>query len=195
MEMEEVTEQQQQPAFQFGNAWTSIALVAVIFSIISFVIGLVFGYQQINSEPIGSFFSPVMLSSGIICLATAFAGLLAVWHYTKEVSPFLTLGQGALIGFVTGALVMVFSVVLNELWLFVDPDYTEKIIESTIANIEAMDMPSEMREEMIDTMAAGMQDQSILSQIFFGIPVPGLLNMGTAMIGVKIFAKKVEETF
>jgi hypothetical protein len=38
-----------------------------------------------------------------------------------------------------------------------------------------------------------MGDQSFFKQIFIGIPIPGLLNMATAMIGVKIFAKKKEE--
>lgn len=181
--------------FNIKDALPSIAIVGAVFSIISFVIGLFFGYQQINSEPSGSFLSPYMLSSGVICLATAFAGLLAVWHYTKEVSPTMKLGQGALVGFITGAAVVIFSVILNELWLLVDPAYTDKILEAIIANVDAMDMPSDVKNDMIDSMAEAVGGQSVLKQIFIGIPIPGLLNMGTAMIGVKLFAKKEEESF
>lgn len=192
MEMEEVN-QEQDKSFSFSSYWPSVAIVGAIFSFVSFVIGLYFGYQQINSEPTGSFISPVMISSGVICLATAFAGMLAVWHYTKEVSPFMKLGQGALVGFLTGAAIVVFSTILNELWLLIDPEYTDKLIEATIANVEAMDLPQDASNEMVDSMAQSMGEQSFFKQIFIGIPIPGLLNMATAMIGVKIFAKKEDE--
>lgn len=192
METEEVN-QEQGNSFSFSNYWPSIVIVGAIFSLISFVIGLYFGYQQINSEPAGSFISPVMISSGVICLATAFAGMLAVWHFTKEVSPFIKLGQGALVGFLTGAAVVLFSAILNELWLLFDPEYTDKLIEATIANFEAMDMPADARDDMVDAMAQSMGDQSFFKQLFIGIPIPGLLNMATAMIGVKIFGKKEDE--
>ncbi len=183
--------------FSINNYWPSIVIVGAIFSLISFVIGLFFGYQQINSEPAGSFFSPFMLSSGVICLFTAFAGMVTVWHYTKEISPSLSLGQGAVLGFLTGAVITILSVVLSEIWvMFFDPEYTEKILASMIANIEAMDMPSSTRDDMIDAIADSMEtQQSFLRQIFWGIPVTGLLNLLTALIGVKVFAKKDEETF
>jgi len=190
MEMEEVS--QEQP-FNFNNYWPSVAIVGAIFSVVSFVIGLFFGYQQINSEPAGSFISPVMISSGVICLATAFAGLMTVWHYTKEVSPQIKLGQGALIGFFTGAVIVIFSAVLNEMWHLIDPEYTEKLIEATIANVEAMELPADAKNDMIDAMAESMRSNNFFRQIFIGIPIPGLLNMATAMIGVKVFAKKEDE--
>jgi len=190
MEMEEVS--QEQP-FNFNNYWPSVAIVGAIFSVVSFVIGLFFGYQQINSEPAGSFISPVMISSGVICLATAFAGLMTVWHYTKEVSPQIKLGQGALIGFFTGAVIVIFSAVLNEMWHLIDPEYTEKLIEATIANVEAMELPADAKNDMVDAMAESMRSNNFFRQIFIGIPIPGLLNMATAMIGVKVFAKKEDE--
>lgn len=191
----EIEENNTQHKFNIKEALPSIGIVGAVFSIISFVIGLFFGYQQINAEPTGSFISPYMISSGVICLATAFAGMLAIWHYTKEVSPQLKLGQGALIGFLTGAIVVIFSIILNELWVLFDPTFTEKILEATIANVEAMDLPSDAKNDMIDSMAEAMGDVSIFRQLFVGIPIPGLLNMATAMIGVKIFAEKAEESF
>lgn len=175
----------------------SAGIVGVIFALLTFVVGLFFGYQQMNAEPTGSAFSPAMLSGGIICLVSAFAGLVAVWHFTKEVSPLLKLGQGAALGFITGAVITIISVVLNEIWVgMVDPEYTQKILESMIANVEAMDIPDSAKNDAIDGMAQSMgAGQSIWSQLFIGIPVTGLLNLLTALIGVKVFAKKPEDTF
>ena len=195
--MNEENIKQEEQNFSFNDYWPSIGIVGAIFSLISFVAGLFFGYQQINSEPTGSFFSPIMLSGVIVCLVTSLAGLLAVWHFTREVSPKLKLGQGAVIGFLTGAVIVVISVILNELWIMlVDPEYTQKIMESTIANIEAMDMPQSAKDDMIDAMAESIeQSQSFLRQIFWGVPITGLLNLITGLIGVKLFAEKEEETF
>lgn len=183
--------------YSFGDYMPSAGIVGVIFALITFVVGLFFGYQQINAEPTGSFFSPSMLSSGIICLVSAFAGMLAVWHFTREVSPVLKLSQGAVLGFLTGAVIAVLSVLLNEIWVgFIDPDFTEKMLNSMIANMEAMDIPESAKNDAIDGIAESMgEGQSIWSQLFLSIPVTGLLNLLTALIGVKVFADKPEETF
>jgi hypothetical protein len=195
MDQPELT--QQGPTFTFSDYLPSVGIVGAIFSLISFVGGLFFGYQQINAEPTGSFFSPFMISSGVICLITSIAGLIAVWHFSKEVSPALKMGQGAVIGFLTGAVIVVISIILSELWvMFVDPEYNQKVLESMIANIEAMDMPQNTKDDMIDAMAESIDtQQSFLRQIFWGIPVTGLLNLVTGLIGVKLFAEKHEEAF
>lgn len=183
--------------YSFGDYIPSAGIVGVIFALLTFVVGLFFGYQQINSEPTGSFFSPSMISGGVICLVSAFAGLIAVWHFTREVSPQLKLGQGAVLGFLTGAVIAIISVVLNEFWIgFFDPEYTEKILSSMIANIEAMDIPDSAKNDAIDGVAQSIDSgQTIWSQLFLGIPITGLLNLITALIGVKIFADKPDETF
>lgn len=195
--MEEEIQVQEDPKYGFGDYLPSAGIVGVIFSIVTFAIGLFFGYQQINSEPTGSFFSPFMISSGVICLVSALAGILAVWHFTKEVSTKLTLGQGAVIGFLTGAIIAVLSVLFSELWVTLfDPEYTEKIMSSLIANIEEMELPSAQKDEMIDSMAGSISSQdSIFRQLFMSIPITGLINLITALIGVKIFADKPEEKF
>lgn len=192
-----MNEEENKQELSFNDYLPSIGIVGVIFSLISFVIGLVFGYQQINAEPTGSFLSPMMLSGVVVCLFSSFAGLVAVWHFTREKTPYLKLGQGALIGFLTGAVIVIVSVLLNELWIMIfDPDYTTKIMDATIANIEAMEMPEDAQQDMIDAMADSMATgQSFFRQIFWGIPVTGLLNLITALIGVKIFGEKIEETF
>ncbi|MEX0648622.1 MAG: DUF4199 domain-containing protein [Balneolaceae bacterium] len=190
--MEEINQNEKNP---LSTSWPSIVIAGGIFSLISFVLSLLFGYQQINSEPSGAIFSPLMLSGVVICLVTCVAGAVAVWHYTKEVTVYLTLGQGALIGFLTGVVIVIFSIILNELWMLFDPGYTEKLIEATIANVEAMDMPASTKEDMIDSMAESVRSQqSVLQQLFWGIPITGLLNLISGMIGVKIFAEKKEES-
>jgi len=195
--MEEEIQAQNEPAYGFGDYLPSAGIVGIIFSLITFAAGLFFGYQQINSEPTGTFFSPFMISSGVICLISALAGLLAVWHFTREVSPELKLGQGAVLGFLTGAVIAILGVVFNELWVMLfDPEYSEKILSSLIANIEEMELPSAQKNEMIDAMAESVvSGQSLLRQLFMGIPITGLINLITALIGVKIFAEKPEEKF
>lgn len=168
--------------------WSSVMLVGAAFAAIGFLLGLMFGYMQIASEPTGSIFTPLMLGGVVVCLATCVGGLVAVWHMTRTVTPNLRLGRGALIGFFTGAVIVIVSTVLNQLWLTIDPDYTEKLLESIIANVEMMDLPQSAREDMIDQMAAGVQQTSIFQQLFYGIPVTGLLNLLTGMLGVRLFA-------
>jgi len=80
--------------------------------------------------------------------------------------------------------------------MLIDPDYTEKLIEATVANVEAMDLPQNAKDDMVDSMVEGVRSsQSVLQQIFWGIPVTGLLNLITGMIGTKLFANKEEGSF
>lgn len=191
--MEEINQEKEH---SLSTYWPSILIAGLIFSLVSFVLGLFFGYQQINSEPSGALFSPLMLSGVVICLVTCVAGAVAVWHFAKEVSPYLTLGQGALIGFLTGAVIVLFGIILNELWMLFDPEYTDKLVEAAIANVEAMDVPESTKNDMIDSMAESVRgQQSMLQQLFWGIPITGLLNLVSGMIGTKIFAEKKEESF
>jgi len=177
------------------NYWPSVLLAGGIFAIISFVLGLIFSYSQFNSDPSGTFISPIMIGNGVVCLATAFAGMLAVWHFTKEVTQSLKLGKGALIGFFSGAFVIIFSTLLNEIWTYIDPSYTEKLIESFVANYEAMDMPEETKNTMIDATVESIRDQNMLTTMLTGIPLYGLLNLITGMIGVKLFASREDDEF
>jgi hypothetical protein len=195
MDTDQVQPASQSPQGQgFSNFWQSVVIVGIIFGVVSFVLGLFFGYRQISSEPTGTIFSPMMISGVVVCLITCLAGAVSVWHYTKEVTQYIKLGQGALVGFLTGAVIVVISVVLNEIWMLIDPDYTEKLIESAIANVEAMDLPQSTRDDMADAMAESVRtSQSVARQLFWGIPVTGLLNMVTGMIATAIFGKKEEE--
>lgn len=195
--MEEQQSATPSETISLGDFLPSAAIVGLIFSIITFAIGLAVGYYEISSEPSGAIFSPSMLSGSVICLISLLGGALAVWHFTKEVNPHIQLGQGAALGFLTGAAMVIFSALFGEFWNFIDPEYTEKLVEATIANIEAMDLPSGQKQPMIDTMASSVRSQqNFLTQILWGIPITGILNLLTGMVGVKIFAKKEnQDTF
>lgn len=197
--MEEVQQStgQSPDSISLGDMLPSATVVGLIFSIITFAIGLAVGYYEISSEPSGSFLSPSTVSGSVICLISLLGGVLAVWHFVKEVNPYIRLGQGAALGFLTGAVMVILSAVYSEIWNFIDPDYTEKLVEATISNVEAMQMPEAQKDAMIDSMASSVRQQSsFLSQILWGIPVSGILNLLSGMVGVKIFANKEdEETF
>ncbi|MDX1671792.1 MAG: DUF4199 domain-containing protein [Balneolaceae bacterium] len=171
------------------NYWMSVGIASLIFGLVIFVIGLISTYLTINSEPSGSLFSPVYLIGMLNCLIGAFGGMVGVWHYTKEHSISIQLGRGALIGFLIGVGLVVISAVLNQLWLVVDPDMTQNLIDSMIANVEAMDLPEEQRQAMMDQMVeSARSQQQIGSQLLWGIPIFGILNLITGMIGAKVFS-------
>ncbi|WP_340106883.1 DUF4199 domain-containing protein [Rhodohalobacter sp. 8-1] len=191
MEQDEQSTGTSPDSISFGDMLPSATVVGLIFSIITFAIGLAVGYYEISSEATGAMLSPSMLSGTVICLISLLGGVLAVWHFVKEVNPYIKLGQGAALGFLTGAVMVILSAVYSEVWNFIDPDYTEQLVEATIANVEAMDLPDAQKDAMIDSMASSVrQGQSFVSQILWGIPVSGILNLLSGMVGVKIFAKK-----
>ena len=194
---EEQTTGQTPESISIGDMLPSAMVVGLVFSIITFAISLAVGYYQISSEPSGAIFSPSMLSGSVICLISLLGGVLAVWHFVKEVNPYIKLGQGAALGFLTGAVMVILSAAFSQIWNFIDPDYVGKLVEATIASVEAMELPDAQKDAMVDTMASSVRDQnSFFTQVIWGIPVSGILNLLTGMIGVKIFAKKEdEETF
>lgn len=173
----------------------SSSIVGVIFGVVTFVVGLFFIYQQINSEPSGNVMGMLLgsLSMLAVCLIAACGGLVAVWHFSKEVTSSIKLGQGAVIGFLTGAVIAIISVILSELWsTLIDPEMMRNYADAMITNFEAMDMP----QSTLDDMAESFEDgDSMIRQLFLNIPLYGVLNLLTALIGVKIFADKQEETF
>jgi len=174
--------------------WASVIISGVIFGIILFAIGLIAGYATINSEPTGAIFTPSQLIGTVACLFGAFGGMLATWHYAKEHDIAIQLGKGALIGFLTGVIITFINILLTKGWAFIDPDMTQKVIDSTVANVEAMEMPAEQKQMTIDMTVESLRSgQSIWSQLLWGIPMYGILNLITGVIGAKIFGNKEDE--
>lgn len=188
MQESQQTLENEQPSY-----WTSVGVAGLIFGIITFALSLISMYATINAEPSGSLFSPVQLLGTLACLVGAFGGMLACWHYANEYDVPITLGRGALIGLLTGICIAVVSVLLSQVWQLIDPDITEKMIDSTVANIEAMDLPEEQKQTAIDSTVESLRSgQSIGKQLLWGIPIYGILNIFTGMIGAKLFGKDEE---
>lgn len=186
-------ESQNQVHEETPSYWTSVGVAGLLFGIISFILTLIYGYSLINSEPSGSMFSPIMLIWLVSCLLTAFGGMVATWHYANQYDVVIKLGKGALIGFLTGACIVIVSVILNEIWHLIDPEMTQKMIDSTIANFEKMEMPADQKQQIIDSTVDSMRtNQNIGRQLLFGIPIMGIVNLITGMIGAKLFGKKEE---
>jgi uncharacterized membrane protein YidH (DUF202 family) len=184
--------EQLQPV-QSSNAsyWTSVTVASFLFGIITFAISLLSNYAMINSEPTGSPFSPIQLIGILACLFGAFGGMLATWHYAKEYEVSIKLGKGALIGFLTGVGITIVTIILSQIWQIIDPDMVENMVDSTVASLEAMDLPSGQKQTLIDSTVQGIKSQqSIGTQLLWGIPINGILNLLTGMIGAKIFGKE-----
>lgn len=170
--------------------WTSVGVAGVTFGLLLFILSLIAAYVAINSEPSGSFFTPTQILSYLTCLIGIFGGMLAVWHYTSMYNITITLGRGALIGFLTGVCITVVNMALSQLWEFVDPDMTQQLIDSLVANYEAMELPDAQRQLLIDSTVQQMREGNFFSQLIKGAPLNGILNLFTGMIGAKVFGKK-----
>lgn len=189
--MEESPQQKSNNTFSY---WTSVGIAGLLFGIILFAISLIANYATINSEPTGSFFNPVQLVGTLACLIGSFGGMLAAWHFAKEYDVSIKLGKGALIGFLTGVAITIINILLSQIWSIIDPDMMQQLIDSSVANVEAMDMPEQQKQQTIDMTVDMLRSQkNISTQLLWGIPMYGILNLITGMIGAKIFGKKDEQ--
>lgn len=168
--------------------WTSVFLAAILFGLVSFALTTGIGYYQINNGSTGSVgFSSI--SGGIVCLLTAFGGMLAVWHYLKEGPAGMTIGKGAVIGLMTGILIGIISFVLTKLWMFVDPSYASKLIDMRItAATSNPNITDQQRQQITDAMHNG--GGLMIIGYIIGIVFEGVVNLLTGMIGAKLFSKE-----
>jgi hypothetical protein len=175
----------------------SILLVGVVFATVISVISIGMSYNIINSEPSGSLFSPTIWSSVVVCFIGVFAGLFAVRHHAKQFNAPLQMGRGAVIGFLTGAVMSVAMTALSLLWLAIDPSFNEKLMEALIANFEAInEIPAAQKEEIIDSVYTQFQKQATvtgqLSALGINILLFGALDALSGILGVKLFAPKAD---
>lgn len=176
--------------------WNSVGIASLVFGFAYTILATWGGYMSISAEPSGSMFGgPQSLMSGFACLLAAFGGLVAIWHYNRETGVRMKLGRGALIGFYTGIGITLIATLLSQIWYMVDPTFIEELMNTTIANYEAMEGVSEdMRQNLIDSTYSQFQDMNtlwgmvkffFLSGIMFGI-----LNCLTGLLGVALFARE-----
>jgi len=101
-----------------------------------------------------------------------------------------------LIGFMTGVVIILVSTLLSQGWKLVDPNFSERMMQATIRNFEASSIPDAQKQQQIDMMAQQFKNSETLAGVLktmgWGIPIYGLLNLVTGMIGVKLFGRKQE---
>lgn len=179
-------EESQQQISNAPSYWNSVFIAGAIFGLISAVGQLLQGYITISTGEQAGWVSMV------ICLIAAFGGFTAIWHYTNLGDFSITLGKGALIGFMAGLVASVLGYALVEVWKFIDPSYGPALKEASIAIIENNpDLPDAWKQQMIDAT----NDPGMLSYLTMvgGAILTGVLNMLTGMLGVKVFGKKKKE--
>lgn len=176
LQKEEVTED---PSY-----WNSVFIAAVVFGIILSVGQLMEGYYAINTGSEGGWVSTV------ICLFGIFGGLAAVWHYAADKNILITLGKGALIGFLTGVGAQLVSYGIIEVWELMNPSYAEAYKEAQISVIEENpNIPEEWKQSSIDFIHDPSLAWSFI-MITGGALMNGVLNMFTGMIGAKTFSSE-----
>lgn len=175
-----------------SDVWPVLVQAGALIGLLSFTLNLMFGYLQITSEPTGSLMMPLFGGIGVF-LITCTGGLLTIRQLGKAMDLVLSRGRTALIGFLTGAVIVTTSALLNEIWYLLDPDYTEKLVRSMVETVRQMDLPDESRQQMMDQMAAGVERVPLWTQIFYGTPVTGLLNLVSALLAMRWYGRRPGE--
>ena len=176
---------QAQPSY-----WNSVILASLLVGIVVSVLSIIGGYMTLNTEPSGSFFSSSQLFGTLGCLIGAFGGLFANWHYVKENDVTYKIGKGALLGLLVGLFGTIFTMLISQLWYLLDPGYQESLMQWSIQNLEAMQMPAEAKEQAI----SGLENPNSLKNIAIGAGTMfiglGIVNIISGLIGAKVFASE-----
>lgn len=177
-------EYQQEAQTKNPSYWNSVFIAGIVFGIILSIGQLLEGYHAIDTE------SEAGWIGSVICLIAAFSGLAAVWHYAKDKDIAITLGRGALIGFLAGIVAQFVSYGIIEFWEVLNPDYAEAYMEAQIAVIENNpNLPEEWKQSSIDLMHDPGLAWSLM-MIIGGALFNGVLSMFTGMLGAKTFGKQ-----
>ncbi|TYP91662.1 Protein of unknown function (DUF4199) [Fodinibius salinus] len=176
-----------------NNYWPSVFISGGIFGLIYFLLPVLVGYMIINANPSEAMSSLLITVVGfcLACLIGTLGGFTAAWHYAKEFAGQLDLGKGALIGFITGVIIVVVEVFASQLWSVIDPDYIPKLLENLTTMIGNLNIPEAQKQMQIDSIAGQFQSSDSFGSVFVNLliqaPIWGLLNLITGMIGAKIF--------
>ncbi len=179
-------EQNSQPSY-----WPSVMIGALIIGLIMSVLGILSQYMTINSEPVGSSFTLAQGIGTFACLLGAIGGFIATRHFANEYEITFPIGKGALIGFMTGAVGIVFSTVITVIWQYViDPELNQAVYDWSIRNIEAQNLPAEQMEFAMSLLPEPGAMSTLLWGIGIGIVAVGVLNLISGIIGAKVYASE-----
>jgi hypothetical protein len=182
---------------QSNSIWNAALKAGVVFGFAVFLISTIGSYITINSEPTGNLFSGTILASMVGCLVGIFGGFLGVKFHINEYGPVMKIGQGAVIGLMTGIVMAVVSQILALIWPLVDGAFIENLQTALIANIEISEqIPSAQKEDMIDAVYAQFQNfygiGTILQGFFMGVVTYGLLNVLSGLLAAKFMGRAPE---
>lgn len=177
--------EQVQPSY-----WNSIIIASLATAIVVTAFGVIGGYMTLSSEPTGSFFSSAQLLGTVGCLVGALGGLFANWHYVNEFEVQYPIGTGALIGLMVGLGATIFAVILGQIWNIIDPSYQQQLIEWSMRNIEAMQLPSAATQQAMSSLEDPNSIKNIALQGLMTFVGLGIVNVISGMIGAKIFASE-----
>jgi hypothetical protein len=174
--------------------WNSVLIGALTVALITGGLGILLMYYVAGAEPSMT----VMVISGLTlpltCLFGLVGGIISTRHYAKTYDITFTIGQGALIGLLTGAIAAIFATVISQLWMMIDPALMENFYDNMIYSMEQIGMPQAQLNETIDNMQQTREQQQSFGGIALGLlinaVVLGIVNAITGMIGAKIFASE-----
>lgn len=184
----------EQKASYIMPALTNALIIGTIFTAISLFVT----YSTINSEPTGSMFNALMFQQLGLCLIGAIAGVLTVKAHVKTTNESLTLGNGALIGLVSGVLLSVVLFVLSLVWnQIIDPGMVDGLKDYMMTNMEMLMSKSgvsgDALDEILGNVEKGFEEQKtmvgMLKGFLYMIIGLGVVNVISGMITAKVTAK------
>lgn len=170
--------------------WNAVLKWGLIFAAADTFLTLVVNFMLINSPSLTALF----FSGFIVCLFIAFGGLFAVRQYVSDNNINITIGRGALIGFLTAVVIVVCSQIFSEIYYLIDSTFLQRISEAQIEAYENSDLiPAESKQAFIDATYTQMQEGRSFFDILFGMAgtlvFTGALNALTGMVAANIYKK------
>lgn len=186
-----------EPNTQGQESYMNTAVTyAAIVGIVVFILNIAMMYWIYGGEPSGSFFSAGQFAPLSLCLVSVLGSVLAVKAHVGEYGP-VKIGQGAVIGLVTGLIMAVIVTVLSSVWNFIDPEYMRMVSEYQIENYEIMldkgQITEQMFQQMRDEMMKQMENPNSLTNLGIGFGVSALMYGIINVIGGLITAKVTDK--
>lgn len=178
---------------EYPSYWSSVFTGALIVGLIASILSMVGNYMMIGSEPTGSPFSLSQVFGILACLIGAIGGFIATRNYAKQNELTFPIGKGALIGFLTGAVGGLISVVISFIWTSViDPDLNQAVYDWSIANLEAMGLTDDQLEAQKNFIPQPGSTMTLIVGTGIAVVGLGILNTISGLIGAKVFASEEE---
>ena len=170
--------------------WPSVAIASLVTALMVTALSIMGGYMTINSEPTGAIFNSSQIFGIVSCFVGAVGGVLVNWHYANEYEITYNIGKGALLGLLVGILASIFSVILGQLWYLIDGNYMKEMMDWSMANIDAMNIPEDAKMKAME----GFDNPNSMKNILIGTGVTilglGVINIISGLIGAKLFASE-----